>query len=151
MKLLIFFLLVSVCVFGAMADPGPTDENGGHYNRETGAYHYHNAPINSNQQSVQTLITIKAEALTNAERDAKASNAWYHYGFFFGPFAIGAAYVIPATPRAENLLGKSPEYITLYTQYYKEEVREERAKEAAIGCAVSVGITIVLRAILSDN
>lgn len=151
MKLLIFLLLVSVGVVGAMADPGETDDKGGHYNRETGVYHYHNAPINPNQQSVQTLAMIKAEALTNAERDAKASNAWYHYGFFFGPIAVGAAYVIPATPRVENLLGKSPEYVAVYTQSYKEEVREERAKEAAIGCAVSVGIAIVLRAILEND
>ena len=31
MKLLIFLLLVSVSIVEAIADPGPTDENYGHY------------------------------------------------------------------------------------------------------------------------
>ena len=38
----------------------------------------------------------------------------------------------------------SPSGTTSYMQAYKEEVQEERAKEAAIGCGVSVCLLIVL-------
>lgn len=47
-KLNIFFHLFLICVFilsftiSVSAHPGRTDSNGGHYNRKTGEYHYHN-------------------------------------------------------------------------------------------------------------
>ena len=99
---LIASLVLLFAAANTIADPGEVDEKGGHYNRQTGEYHYHNAPPNPNQQTPKTLVMIKAEALTTAERDAKAHTVWYHYGFFFGPIAIGAAYVLPAAPRVET-------------------------------------------------
>ena len=38
-----FIVLLFAAVF-AYTHPGGTDSNGGHYNRETGEYHYHNGP-----------------------------------------------------------------------------------------------------------
>ena len=40
-KLLLSFFLVFVISAVVFAHPGRTDKNGGHYNRETGEYHYH--------------------------------------------------------------------------------------------------------------
>lgn len=36
-----FALLIIFLIFQVSAHPGRTDENGGHYNRSTGEYHYH--------------------------------------------------------------------------------------------------------------
>ena len=40
-KITILFLLLMALVEGALASPGGTDANGGHYNHTTGLYHYH--------------------------------------------------------------------------------------------------------------
>ena len=42
-KTLFSFLCVVLFVSTASAHPGRTDSNGGHYNRRTGEYHYHNS------------------------------------------------------------------------------------------------------------
>ena len=45
MKKLVCFLSIAVIMLGsvvtALAHPGRTDGKGGHYNRDTGEYHYH--------------------------------------------------------------------------------------------------------------
>ena len=40
-SILLLFLLILFLPFSVFAHPGRTDSNGGHYNRETGEYHYH--------------------------------------------------------------------------------------------------------------
>lgn len=149
---LIIVSIVSVLAYNlAYADPGETDEKGGHYNRQTGEYHYHNAPAAPNESALATLAMIEAQALADAKRDAQFDNVWFGYGLCCGVFAIGSAYIAKAQPPVENLLGKSPEYVNFYTKAYKEEMREERAKAAAIGCAISSGIWLILNAVLQDN
>lgn len=37
----ILIIICIICVIKALAHPGRTDANGGHYNRSTGEYHYH--------------------------------------------------------------------------------------------------------------
>ena len=146
---LIIVSIVSVLAYNfAYADPGETDEKGGHYDRQTGEYHYHNAPPETNELAI-TLI--EAQALTDAKRDAKFDNVWFGYGICCGILAIGSAYVVKAQPPAENLLGKSPEYVNAYTKAYQEEMREERAKAAAIGCALSAGLWLIANTALQDN
>lgn len=41
---LIFSIILLFKVVFAYTHPGGTDKDGGHYNRETGEYHYHNGP-----------------------------------------------------------------------------------------------------------
>jgi len=44
--LTLIFLIISMS-FTALAHPGRTDANGGHYNKKTGEYHYHNSGSSS--------------------------------------------------------------------------------------------------------
>lgn len=46
--ILVVFLSLPLIVF---AHPGRTDKNGGHYNRKTGEYHYHNSGYSSYSSS----------------------------------------------------------------------------------------------------
>ena len=41
-SILISIVMICSCSISAVAHPGRTDANGGHYNRKTGEYHYHN-------------------------------------------------------------------------------------------------------------
>ena len=59
--LFILYLFLSCIVF---SHPGRTDSNGGHYNRTTGEYHYHDgeyAGQKNNYSSTQTQEPIKSE------------------------------------------------------------------------------------------
>ena len=40
-KLIIILVVIFTCSLCVYAHPGSLDENGGHYNKATGAYHYH--------------------------------------------------------------------------------------------------------------
>jgi len=66
----VFFCLLILAVFtfsSSIAHPhsGRTDSQGGHYNRKTGGYHYHNRPKNSNP----TDTTPKQNELDQADED----------------------------------------------------------------------------------
>ena len=137
MKLLIFLLLVSVGIVGAIADPGPTDERGGHYNRETGVYHYH-VDLEGSDEALRKVAAIELQASVDAKRDiaADSANSWYYMGFCLGPIGITAALFSTPTVPAKKLLGKSPEYITFYSEAYKREMKKQRSTNASIGCGV---------------
>lgn len=41
-KIVLLFIVFVICSSISFAHPGRTDSNGGHYDRSTGEYHYHN-------------------------------------------------------------------------------------------------------------
>ena len=150
MKLLIFLLLMSVCVLGAIADPGPTDENEGHYNRRTGEYHYHKK-VDTNTEALQALALVEAQAVADAKRDIDVDNVWFGYGLCCGIVAIGSAYLVTPTVPADKLIGKSPEYVLFYTKAYQDEMKKERAKAAAIGCGVGASLYVLLSMVAESS
>lgn len=54
------------------------------------------------------------------------------------------------TPPPERLLGKSPEYIDVYTDTYKTRTRQLRGQYAAGGCAITGGIWMIAVLIAND-
>ena len=52
-------------------------------------------------------------------------------------------YNSPAHPPSGRLIGKSPEYVELYTNTYKAKVRSLRTKFAAGGIATGCGLMIL--------
>ena len=60
---------------------------------------------------------------------------------------LGAIYSHQPGPPVERLIGKSPEYVSTYTDAYKSKARSLRTKSAAFGavtgCGVLTGVTIV--------
>ena len=150
MKFLIFLLLITTGIVGAIADPGPTDENKGHYDSITGEYHYHKK-TNPNTEPLQTLASVEAQAIADAKRDVSVDNVWYGYGFCCGIVAIGSAYLITPAPPVHKLIGKSPDYVLFYTKAYQDEMKKERAKAAAFGCGVGTGVYIILNILASTE
>ena len=48
------------------------------------------------------------------------------------------------TPPPERLLGKSPEYIDVYTDAYKKRARQFQLTYSATGCAVGIGTYLII-------
>ena len=142
LAVILFFMLPS---FLAIADPGQIDAKGGHYNQQTGEYHYHRQ-VAPPLDVPMTTIQIQSSAITNAKRDAirdaNRDAAWYAAGFFLGAFGVGAAYVMAPQVPPINLLGKSPEYILFYTDAYQQEMRTQQVQQATTGCLIGAGAVV---------
>ena len=148
MKIVALLLTSILFICGiASADPGELDEKGGHYNQQTGEYHYHRQ-ITPEEKG----LSIHSQAITNAQTDAAADaqrdSTWYGAGFFFSILGIGAAYIMTPPVPAERLLGKSPEYIVFYTTEYQKAIQQKHVEQASIGCllqAAAVGLYYYFR------
>ena len=78
-----------------------------------------------------------ADAVAAAEQDAKADvkqGTWGVVGFLCGSVTLAVALTMQPPPPASRFVGKSPEYIRVYTQTYKSKVRNRQAGPATLGC-----------------
>lgn len=78
-----------------------------------------------------------ADAVATAEQDAKADvnqRAWGVVGFLCGAYTVAVAFTMQPPPPASRFVGKSPEYIRIYTQTYKAKVRSRQTGPAVLGC-----------------
>jgi hypothetical protein len=79
-------------------------------------------------------------AIIDANRDARSDvngALWFGAGCLFGILGVGAAYIIEPTPGASRLMGKSSQYVAVYTDEYKRVGKSIQTKQALIGCVVS--------------
>ncbi|MCE2414587.1 hypothetical protein J4G07_11320 [Candidatus Poribacteria bacterium] len=81
---------------------------------------------------------VQAKAIAAAERDAADhvnKSVWLWAGCLGNivVWAIASAY--EPNPPAVALLGKSPEYVAVYTDAYRAEVRKIRTSGVKLGCA----------------
>ena len=88
------------------------------------------------------------EAVTRASRDASFdidTRLWFAVGCMLGPLGIISAYVLEgATPPSSRFIGKSPEYVTLYTDTYKAKMLSLQSKSATDGCITTSVVSIAL-------
>lgn len=97
-------------------------------------------PLQAIAQQRTTVIDAKAAAEYDAEDDVNTA-IWLAAGGVLGvvgnlplgAVAIGGAYVYQPVPPAERLLGKSAEYVTVYTDAYKAKSRSLRLIAAGKG------------------
>ena len=97
-------------------------------------------------QTAAGVETYASQAIIDAEVDAAAAAdplLWMVGTFigtsvvgclFCGLPAIGVAYIHQPSPPIARLMGKSAEYVLLYTQTYKEKIRSHQVMDATIGC-----------------
>jgi len=83
------------------------------------------------------------QAQIDAKRDVQ-EGTWFAAGFLFGIFGVGAAYITTPNPPPERLLGKSPDYITLYTNCYQRYAKDEQVSNAAAGCIFWNALALLL-------
>ena len=95
--------------------------------------------------AVAEIEPWRLEARVDAERDAEAEVKqvlWIGGGFLLGLTGgcvlgsvglLGAGFYEPQVP-ASRLIGKSPEYILLYADTYRDRARVLQLRSAFIGC-----------------
>ncbi len=97
-------------------------------------------PLQAIAQQRTTVIDAKTAAEYDAEDDVNTA-IWLAAGGILGvvgnlplgAVAIGGAYIYQPMPPAERLLGKSAEYVAVYTDAYKAKARSLRLIAAGKG------------------
>lgn len=88
---------------------------------------------------VSTLAQEAGDACLVAKRDAErevSSTLWFMMGCLFGVFGVGAAYLFAPAPHVTGLVGKSAEYVAVYTDCYKDQGRNYQTRKAFTGCLI---------------
>ncbi len=97
--------------------------------------------------SAALIKTAKADA--NSDLDNTQRVIWCLAGVGCGVFTVGTAALMDPNPPPRRLLGKSPEYVAIYTDTYTKEMRSSRVELASVGCLV--GIALYGLIMLSDD
>ena len=110
-----------------------------------------NFPLQAIAQQSTTFTDARTAAEYDAEDDVNTA-VWLAAGGILGvagnlplgAIAIGGAYVYQPVPPANRLLGKSAEYITIYTDTYKAKTRNLRLSAAAKGALGGAAVFCLL-------
>ncbi len=84
-------------------------------------------------------------AMADAQRDAQIETndfIWFVGGACYG-LGILLAYALEPSPPAIRLLGKSPEYVAVYSDSYRRTLKGERARMAWVGCGALAGVYLL--------
>jgi hypothetical protein len=110
-----------------------------------------NFPWQAIAQQSTTFTNARTAAEYDAEDDVNTA-VWLAAGGILGvagnlplgAIAIGGAYVYQPAPPAERLLGKSAEYVTVYTDTYKAKSRNLRLSAALKGALGGAAVFCML-------
>jgi len=86
-------------------------------------------------------------ALIEGAQDARADEngtLWFFAGCLLGLIGVVIAVVAEPTPPPARMMGKSPDYLTIYTQAYRSEGKSAQLRSSlwGLGTAVVVGVVI---------
>lgn len=100
--LFIFSLAILIIIFQLNAHSGRTDSNGGHYNRKTGVYHYHNSGHSrtSSYNSYKPKIKVKTSSFFI---QSSLKLLGYYYGSIDGQAGSGTISAIKRFQETEGL------------------------------------------------
>ncbi len=99
-----------------------------------------NDPLTINTDEIRRIAHSQAKEDTS-------SLLWYSAGFVLSYWGIFAAMIIDPTPPVAELIGKSPDYIAVYTDYYMRETKRLQTRAAVWGCSTS-GLASVASVVL---
>ena len=97
------------------------------------------------QTELEVLQQIAAAAEHDAAEDADVDGClWFCSGFslalgggcLLGSLSLVPAYSYQPSPPLSRLVGKPPEYISVYMDTYKEQRRSTAASAAIVGCTL---------------
>ena len=89
------------------------------------------------------------DAVIEAQRQAEADfdrTMWLGVGCLLGLTGVLIAYLVEPSPSPMVLIGKSPEYVAVYTEIYRRKAKSLRTKYALYGCLGNVALSTVLLA-----
>jgi len=94
---------------------------------------------------VAALITVPVTAMAQGDACAQAYNdarrdvngtLWFAMGCLLGVIGLGVAYLVEPSPSATSLVGKSSDYVAVYTDCYKDKGRSVQTRKAFNGCLI---------------
>ena len=88
-----------------------------------------------------------AQALIDAQRNISGTT-WLIIGIFLGIIGYVIALASPPSAPASALLGKSSDYVAVYSDTYKEEGKKIQMRSAMVGCLIGVGVEVLLVVVL---
>ena len=91
------------------------------------------------QQSEMDQARIEAER--DARRDTNGA-LWFFAGCCGGPTGLVVSYAITPSPPVSKFLGKSPEYVAYYTDFYRAKAKSIQTGRALMGCGVTVAVYV---------
>ena len=77
------------------------------------------------------------QAAIDAQNDVNGA-LWYGAGCLFGILGLGASYVIEPNPNAFKFVGKTSDYVSVYTGCYRIEAKKIQQTKARNGCLTYV-------------
>jgi len=89
------------------------------------------------QPSFSSIAEIEIQARRDAQADIKGQT-WFLIGCLTNLTGWLIAYIIEPSPPVSRLLGKSGDYIAVYTDTYKREGKKIQTRKAFTGCVVGV-------------
>ena len=87
-----------------------------------------------------------AEGVQDADADINGT-LWFFVGCL-GIIGIAVAYFAEPSPPPARLMGKSSEYVMLYTTAYKTEGKSIQGRHAIYGCLVGTAIVVAIYIVL---
>lgn len=87
------------------------------------------------------------EAQVQAASDVN-STTWFIIGCLLGAIGWLISFLVEPNPPAAQLLGKSPDYVAVYTDAYKRKAKSIQQNKALIGCLVGTGVSVAAYVIL---
>ncbi|HZL20520.1 MAG TPA: hypothetical protein VFG23_22505 [Polyangia bacterium] len=87
-----------------------------------------------------------AEGIQDADGDINGT-LWFFVGCL-GIIGIAVAYFAEPSPPAARLMGKSAEYVMIYSTSYKSEGKSIQGRHAIYGCLVGTAIAVAIYIII---
>jgi hypothetical protein len=87
-----------------------------------------------------------AEGVQDADADINGT-LWFFVGCL-GIIGIAVAYFAEPSPPPARLMGKSAEYVMLYTSAYKTEGKSIQGRHAIYGCLVGTALIVAIYVVL---
>jgi hypothetical protein len=97
---------------------------------------------------------IVATAIADAKADAREDvnkNLWAACGCLVPVIGVVFAYLTAYPCKEENLIGKSPEYVEIYHETYRQETRKIKTGSAIIGCMASTICGLIIYGCYSET
>lgn len=99
------------------------------------------------QQPPVDAARATMEAMNDARIDTN-STLWFFAGCLLSWVGIVIAYVAEPSPPPSRLMGKSPEYLAVYTTTYKSEARSAQGRAAIWGAVTELAVVVAIYVIV---
>ena len=88
-----------------------------------------------------------AQARADVERNVNGGT-WLLIGILLGAVGYVIALAVPPKAPAAGLIGKSPDYVAVYSDTYSQAGKKIQMKKALTGCLIGTGIQVALVVLL---